>query len=131
MLLDFWRALGIATGIFVSYSVVGFLVDPTGPYATVSVNLIMLAVSAVLLAVFTWLYFRRVKPSLRHGLELAAFLFVLFGILGFIAELAMPVTEHAPLPYETLFYVAGFVIGIGTPTLVGWWLAKRNKHAAS
>lgn len=127
MQLDFWRALGITTGVFIAYSVAGYAIDPTAKYATVSANGILMLASAAILAVFSFAYFSTpaLKPSARHGLELAAFMFLVFLAMGIAGEVIAPV-PYEPIPYEAFFWIAGIVIGLGTPTLVGWYM-DRNK----
>ena len=126
MTLDFWRALGVTTGVFVAYMMVGYLIDPTGAYVTVSSNIMLTLASAAILAVFSFAYFSTptLRPSARHGLELAAFMFLLFLAIGFVGAALYPL-PYEPVPYEMAFWAASIVISLGTPTLVGWYMGKR------
>jgi hypothetical protein len=125
MLLDFWRALGIATGIFFTNWAVSSVVDPTGLFATVQINLLLLVAAAIIFAVFSYAYFHKgPKASARHGFELAAFFFLIFGALGVLAAILSPI-DVPPVPYEMFIMIAQAAITLGVPTVVGKYL-ERN-----
>lgn len=131
MTLDFWRALGVWTGTAIAYWVVTYLVDPSLTLATFEQNLTMLVASAIILWVFSWAYFLTptIKASTRHGLELAAFMIVANIVLGFISAIIIPIQQELPsfgMALDLFLWVAAFVIGIGVPTLTGWWLANKK-----
>lgn len=126
--IDFLRAMGVWTVGFFASIVVGYVVDPTGIFATVRDNIILTITSIPLLAGLTYWYFATpaLKPSARAGFQLGAVMLVISFIFGALGAVVFPAaTELPPIPYEGYFLLVCVAIGLAVPALVGWYMAKR------
>ena len=131
MKIDFWRALGVGSASILAFLVIGVPVYGAAPSLAVG-DWIMLPVSAAVLAIFSYLYFRdsAVAPSLETGFYLAGVMFV-YNLVTTIAAGMLYAAQGIEIPALPEMHpgvlVLGFVIGIATPAVVGWYL-RRNAH---
>lgn len=129
MKLDFWRAMGVYFAMLIVSVVAGYVIDPTGQFATTQANAILMAVSIPLMALATYFYFDTpsLHPSAKAGFWFGAFTFAVSLLIGVVAAMAMPPMEPmAEVPYMPLWFALGIASTLGVPAAVGHYLAKKK-----
>ncbi len=128
--LDLWPALGVTAGaVFVAMLTSVFVYSLSITIETVdAINIVL---GAVILAVFTYIYYRHtsVKPSIQSGFYLGcvmvAYTFSTGFLSGYLASMQGAVVPELPPPAIWIIWTS-LLMGFVVPMLVGNYLSKRR-----
>jgi hypothetical protein len=128
MKIDLWRALGITAGAVLVSLVANVFVYGLA-VALQTADIISTAVAAVILAGFSYLYFKGgPSPSAKSGFGLALVMFGYTFATGFLSGFlaAIQGVQISFPPVSPMVMIAGAVLAFAVPTLTGWYIGRSK-----
>jgi hypothetical protein len=128
---DFWRAMGATAGLTLCSLFVAMFVyaAPSTPLALDTADTIMFFLNAILIAVFSYLYFKDggIDTSARTGLYLGCVIFLYTFLSGFFSGYMSAAFGVPALPPLAPWIMYGSIaVGLLVPALVGQVLSKKK-----